>query len=225
VFSRHQFDIQYTFKSGERADAVLNFPQGKVVIDSKFPLENFRRMGQATTEAEKKTARRDFLKDVRKHIDSIAGKYILPEEGTLPFALAYIPAENVYYEAIIRDEEGNDLYRYCIERRVLPVSPNSLYAYLQTIVIGLNGMRISERAQSILKELESLRVEVEKFTGEYDTVGKHLRNATTKYDESARLLNKVETRVQGLSDHRGEQLTLIEAEAEERESKERAGES
>ncbi len=214
VFSRHQFETQYSFKSGERADAVLKFPQGKVVIDSKFPLENFRRMGRAGSDADKKTARRDFLKDVRKHIDSIAGKYILPEEGTLPFALAYIPAENVYYEAIIRDEEGNDLYRYCIERRVLPVSPNSLYAYLQTIVIGLNGMRISERAESILKELESLRVEVAKFTDEYATVGKHLRNATTKYDESARLLNKVETRVQGLSDHRGEQLSLIEDEAQ-----------
>ena len=225
VFARHQFETQYTFKSGERADAVLKFPQGKVVIDSKFPLENFRRMGQASTEAEKKTARREFLKDVRKHIDSIAGKYILPEEGTLPFALAYIPAENVYYEAIIRDEEGNDLYRYCIERRVLPVSPNSLYAYLQTIMIGLNGMRISERAESILRELESLRVEVDKFTGEYETVGKHLRNATTKYDESARLLNKVETRVQGLSNHRGEQLTLIEAEAQKKELEERSGES
>lgn len=224
VFARHQFETQYSFKSGERADAVLKFPQGKVVIDSKFPLENFRRMGQAATEGEKKSARREFLKDVRKHIDSIAGKYILPEEGTLPFALAYIPAENVYYEAIIRDEEGNDLYRYCIERRVLPVSPNSLYAYLQTIMIGLNGMRISERAESILRELESLRVEVEKFTGEYETVGKHLRNAATKYDESARSLNKVETRVQGLSDHRGEQLTLIEAEAEQRESRERSGE-
>ena len=67
-------------------------------------------------------------------------------------------------------------------------------------------------------------MEVDKFTGEYETVGKHLRNATTKYDESARLLNKVETRVQGLSDHRGEQLSLIEAEAQKKELDEGSGE-
>ena len=87
--------------------------------------------------------RRDFIKDVRKRIDEIAGKYIRPAEGTLPLALMYVPAENVYYEAIIRDENGDDLYDYCVQRRVFPVSPNSLYAYLQTIIVGMNGMRVS----------------------------------------------------------------------------------
>ena len=215
VFPREFFEMQYSFGSGEVVDAILKFPQGKLAIDSKFPLENFRRIVEAESEADRKAARREFLKDVRKRIDEIASKYIRPQDGTLSLALAYIPAENVYYEAIIRDEEGNDLRAYCVERKVFPVSPNSLYAYLQTIVIGLNGMRISERAQSILRQLESLRVEMDKFTAEYETVGKHLRNATTKYDESARLLNKVETRVQGLSDHRGEQLSLIEGEAQQ----------
>ena len=225
VFPREFFEMQYSFGSGDVVDAILKFPQGKLAIDSKFPLENFRRLVEAESEADRKVARRDFLKDVRKRIDEIASKYIRPQDGTLSLALAYIPAENVYYEAIIRDEEGNDLRAYCIERHVFPVSPNSLYAYLQTIVIGLNGMRISERAQSILKELESLRAEVERFTGEYDTVGKHLRNATTKYDESARSLNKVETRVQGLSNHRGEQLSLIEGEAAKEELEKRSSES
>ncbi len=233
VFSHQQYEMQYSFKSGERADAVLKFPQGLVAVDSKFPLANYRRMEKAPTEAEKKSARRDFLKDVRKHIDDISAKYILPEEGTLPFALAYIPAETVYYEAILRDEDGNDLHAHCVDRHVLPVSPNSLYAYLQTIVTGLNGMRISERAKTILRELESLRVEMDKFATEYETVGKHLRNASAKYEESERQLSKVEVRVQGLSDHRGEQLTLIEAEAqqqgleleEKQEAMERSGES
>lgn len=225
VFPREFFEMQYPFASGEVVDAILKFPQGMLAIDSKFPLENFRRIVEAETEADRKVARREFLKDVRKRIDEIASKYIRPQDGTLSLALAYIPAENVYYEAIIRDEEGNDLRAYCSERHVFPVSPNSLYAYLQTVVIGLNGMRISERAQSILRELESLRMEMAKFTGEYETVGKHLRNAATKYEDSARLLNKVETRVQGLSDHRGEQLSLIEAEAQKKELEEGSGES
>ena len=216
VFPREFFEMQYPFPSGEVVDAILKFPQGLLAIDSKFPLENFRRILAAESEADRKVARRDFLKDVRKRIDEVASKYIRPQDGTLSLALAYIPAENVYYEAIIRDEEGNDLRTYCMQRNVFPVSPNSLYAYLQTIVIGLNGMRISERAQSILRQLESLRMEMHKFTAEYETAGKHLRNATSKYDESARLLNKVETRVQGLSDHRGEQLSLIEGEAQQR---------
>src|SRR5206468_7153224 len=137
-------------------DAVLHLPQGKVAVDSKFSLENFRRTFEAQNDADKKAARREFLKDVRKRIDEIAGKYIRPAEGTLPFALMYIPAENVYYEAVIRhDEETNGLYQYCQQKRVYPVSPNSLYIYLQTIAVGLNSMRVSQRAELILREIES----------------------------------------------------------------------
>jgi len=106
VFAREQYDVQYRFNSGDIVDAVLHLPQGKVAVDSKFSLENFRRTFEAQNDADKKAARREFLKDVRKRIDEISGKYIRPAEGTLPFALMYIPAENVYYEAIIRDEDG-----------------------------------------------------------------------------------------------------------------------
>ena len=212
VFPKELFQRQYTFSSGDIVDVVLLFPQGKLAIDSKFPLPSFRRISDAQNDNDRKAARRDFLKDVRKHIDDIAAKYIRPQDGTLSLALAYIPAENVYYETIIRDEEGNDLRAYCAQKSVLPVSPNSLYAYLQTIVVGLNGMRISERAESILRDIESVRVEIAKFGDEYAVVGKHLRNATSKYDESAKVLAKVETRVQALSNNRGEQLSLIEGE-------------
>src|SRR5581483_1589285 len=133
-FAREQYELQYRFASGEIADAIVRFPQGMVAIDSKFSLENFRRMAEANGDGDRKGARRDFLKDVRKRVDEIATKYVRPADGTLPFALMYIPAENVYYEAILRDEDGNDLYTYCFQKKVVPVSPNSLYAYLQTIV-------------------------------------------------------------------------------------------
>jgi len=109
VFAREQYRTQYAFSTGDRADAVLMFPQGMVAIDSKFSLENFRRIAEVETEPEKKAARREFLRDVRKRVDEIAGKYIRPAEGTLPFALMYIPAENVYYEAIIRDDDESGL--------------------------------------------------------------------------------------------------------------------
>jgi len=199
VFAREQYRTQYAFSSGEKADAVLLFPQGMVAIDSKFSLENFRRIAEAETEPEKKAARREFLKDVRKRVDEIAGKYIRPAEGTLPFALMYIPAENVYYEAIIRDEDDTGLYEYCAQKRVMPVSPNSLYAYLHTIVVGLKSLHVSQQAESILRQMESLRFELEKFTDVYDKLGTHLKNAGKSYDDSTRALGKLENRVQNLA--------------------------
>jgi DNA recombination protein RmuC len=209
VFAREQFNIQYKFASGDVADAVLHFPQGIVAIDSKFSLENFRRIAEADTDAGKKAARREFLKDVRKRIDEIAVRYIRPAEGTMPFALMYIPAENVYYEAIIRDEDENDLYSYCVQKRVMPVSPNSLYAYLQTILVGLNSMRISQRAEGILRELQSLEVELEKFDDVYGKLGTHLRNAARSYDDSTREFARIGNRVQSLAGSNApEQMTL-----------------
>jgi DNA recombination protein RmuC len=210
VFSQQQYVMKYRFPSGEIADAMVLLPQGNVVVDSKFPLENFRRINELDSDDAKKTARRDFLRDVRRRVDEIAAKYIRPAEGTLPFALMYVPAENVYYEIIIRDEEDFQLYSYCQEKRVIPVSPNSLYAYLQTIMVGLKGLQVSQRAEGIIRELASLEIELDKFRKAYDTVGQHVRNAALKLDESSKLLNKVELRVESLSGNGVEQQPLFE---------------
>jgi DNA recombination protein RmuC len=223
VFPREQYAMQYRFSSGDAADAVLFFPQGMVAIDSKFSLENFRRMAESDGDNGKKTARRDFLKDVRRRIDEIAGKYIRPADGTLPFALMYIPAENVYYEAVIRDDDGTDLYQYCIQKRVIPVSPNSLYAYLQTIMVGLNSLRIGQRAEAVLREIESLKIELEKFDKVFNVLGNHLKNAGRSYEDSARELTKVEGRVESLSNGGVEQKKLF-AEPEEKPRAVGAGE-
>jgi len=211
VFSRQQYALQHRFSTGEVTDAILFLPLGSVAVDAKFPLENFRRFAEAADEEERKAARRDFLRDVRRRVDEIASRYIRPAEGTLPFALMYVPAENVYYEAVIRNEEDPfQLYRYCLEKRVIPVSPNSFYAYLQTIMVGLKGMQVSQRAESIVREIESLRIELEKFSRAYETVGQHIRNAASKLEEGTRLLNKVELRVESLTGDGVEQQTLFE---------------
>jgi DNA recombination protein RmuC len=209
VFAQQQYAMQYRFPSGEITDAILFLPLGNVAIDSKFPLENFRRIADGAAEDERRVARRNFLKDVRRRVDEIAARYIRPAEGTLPFALMYVPAENVYYETIIRDDQGDQLYRYCLDKRVVPVSPNSLYAYLQTILVGLKGMQVNERAESIVREIESLRIELEKFGKAFDTAGQHLRNAGAKFDEGSKLLAKVELRVEGLSGNGVEQRVLF----------------
>jgi DNA recombination protein RmuC len=214
VFSKQQYALQYRFASGEISDAVLFLPLGHVAVDAKFPLENFRRIAESSNEEEKRVLRRDFLRDVRRRVDEIASRYIRPAEGTLPFALMYVPAENVYYEAVIRNEdEAFQLYRHCLEKRVIPVSPNSLYAYLQTIMVGLKGMQMTHRAESIVREIESLRIELEKFTKAYDTASQHVKNAATKLEEGSRLLNKVELRVEGLAGNGAEQQTLFDEKA------------
>lgn len=195
MLSKEHFTIQHKFKSGEIVDALIHLKGGSISIDSKFPLENFRRLIEAKTDEEKKVGRRVFLSDVKKHIDAIANKYIVPGEGTLGFAMMYIPAENVYYEIIIKDEEERGLIQYMAERKIIPVSPNSLYAYLQTILLGLQGMQIEKRARQILGELDRLAQEHARFSEEFRLVGNHINNAQKKYEAAEKRWDRVDERL------------------------------
>jgi DNA recombination protein RmuC len=186
------FTLQYRFKSGEKVDAVVRLGESLVPVDSKFPLENFKRLIEAQEDEEKKKWRKVFGRDVKKHIDDIAQKYILPDEGTFEFALMYIPAENVYYETIIKDDHFGDeksISNYALEKKVIPVSPNSFYAYLQAIVMGLRGLRIESSTQEILQNLGRLEGDLKKFHEDFRVLGNHLTNAQTKYGDADRKLS------------------------------------
>jgi DNA recombination protein RmuC len=191
VLPANAYDIQFTFRNGQTVDAIINTAGGKVPVDSKFPLENFRKMLDAKTEQEKKTAARLFKSDVKKHIDAISEKYILPDEGTFDFALMYIPAENIYYETIIKEEsyaEEDGLYAYATKRRVVPVSPNSFYAHLRVIALGLKGLQIERSAKEIFQNLELLGTELRKFNDVFETLGTQLNNAKNNYDKADKQL-------------------------------------
>jgi DNA recombination protein RmuC len=154
------FSLQYKFKSGEKVDAIIKIGNNLVPIDSKFPLENFKKYTSEDNEKNKEDLRKKFVTDVKKHITEIADKYILPDEGTFDFALMYVPAENVYYETILKDEtfgEERSIYSTALKKRVIPVSPNSFYAYLQVIVLGLKGLQIEKEAQSLFQSLARLQ--------------------------------------------------------------------
>jgi DNA recombination protein RmuC len=130
---------------------------------------------------------------VKKHIDDIATKYILPQEGTYDFALLYIPAENVYYETITKDEsfgEEKGVLNYALTKRVIPVSPNSFYAYLQVIILGLKGLQIEKDAVKIQALLSGLKKDIGGFQEDFQLVGKHLLNAMNKFEEARRRLDK-----------------------------------
>lgn len=187
------FTLQYMFLSGERVDAVVRLGERLVPIDSKFPLDNFKRVIECKTEEERKAFQKIFYRDVRKHIDDIASKYIVPNEGTYDFALLYIPAENVYYETITKDDafgEEKGVLNYALRKKVIPVSPNSFYAYLQVIVLGLKGLKIEEHAVEIQTLLAGLGKDMKAFQEDFQLVGKHLSNAMNKFEDARRRLDK-----------------------------------
>ena len=161
---------------------------------------------------DKKRAKKEFVKAVREHINSIADKYILPDEDTYDFALMYIPAENVYYEAVIKDDdfgEGKSIFSQAISRKVIPVSPNSFYAYLQVIILGLRGLGIEEKTQEVIKKLVTLKGSLEKFKVDFDKMGTHIENIKSSYDRAGNRLerfgNKLST-IDSLGTKEGRQI-------------------
>ena len=194
ILPREYFTLQYEFKNKERVDAVIRFGEGIVPVDAKFPLENFKRMLETKDEKEHIAARKNFVSDIKSHIKKISDKYIVPDEGTFDFALMYIPAENVYYETIIKDEklsEESGIFQYAINKKVIPVSPNSFYAYLRVILLGLKGMAIEKSAKEILFNLSHLRGGFNRFFTDFEKVGRHLDNARNSYSESEKRLIKL----------------------------------
>jgi len=192
IFPPDYFETQFAFRSGDKVDAVIKLGACMVPVDSKFPLENFKRMLDGATDEEKGRAKKQFVADVKKHVDAIASKYILPDEGTYDFALMYIPAENVYYETIIKDDSMGDrsLSQYALSKKVIPVSPNSFYAYLQAIVLGLKGMKIEEHTKEILQSLTRLQGDFSRFKEEFNILGKHLGHAQASFQGAEKRLDQ-----------------------------------
>lgn len=170
---KQSFHLQYTFKSGEKVDAAIKTSAGIIPVDSKFPMENFRKMGNTEGSENKKRALREFEKDVRKHIDDISKKYILTEEGTIDYALMYIPSEAVYYE-IVNNEK---LFDYAGGKRVLPVSPTTFYAYMRAILMSFEGQKIEKKAREILSSLRAIQKDYTKVGDNLGVLQKHLTNA------------------------------------------------
>ena len=208
------YTLQYEFKNKERVDAAIRFGEGIVPVDAKFPLENFKRMLEAGDEKQRTAMKKNFISDVKNHIKKISEKYIVPAEGTFDFALMYIPAENVYYETIIKDErieEESGIFQYAVNKKVIPVSPNSFYAYLRVILLGFKGMVIEKSTKEILFNLAHLRVGFDKFASEFTKVGRHIDNAKNTYLDSEKRLIKLTdklTHIESL-DSSGERVRLL----------------
>jgi DNA recombination protein RmuC len=183
------YETQYRFSSGEAVDAVVQFRDKLLPIDSKFPLDDYRKIGEQVPDA-----RRSFAQAVKGHADALAKKYILPDENTLDIALMFVPSEGVYYELLMtEDAKGMALDAYCRSKNVIPVSPNTLHAHLSVIMMGLRGMQIEENARRLLAGLAGLKKQFDTFDDVYRKLGTHLNNAQQSYTEAERRIERART--------------------------------
>src|SRR5512133_3285564 len=187
------FEIQHTFASGERVDAIVRVDR-LIPVDSKFPLDNYNRLVEAESDDERSLAERQFARDVKGHIDAIAAKYIRPDEGTYDFAFMYIPVEAVYYE--LACGKTGALLQYAHERRVFPVSPTTFTAYLQVIALGLRGLQIEQHAHEVMAYVADLQRDFDRFGDDFDKIGTHIQHAQAKYHEAGKRLDRFETKLE-----------------------------
>jgi DNA recombination protein RmuC len=187
------YQLQYGFKTGERVDAVIRVER-LVPIDAKFPLDNFERLVDADTDDQRALHERAFARDLKNHVDAIAGKYIRPDEGTYDFALMYLPSEGVYYELVCG--KSGALLQYAHEKRVFPVSPTTFTSQLQVIALGLKGMAIEQRAHEVMGYVAQLQGDFSRFRTDFEVVGKHIGNAQSKFAEAEKRLDRFDTKLE-----------------------------
>ncbi len=195
VLPQNNFQTQYQFREGEMVDAIIKTKQGFIPIDSKFPMESFQRYAKAKDE-EKENYLKEFSRDIKKHIDNISRKYILPQEGTLDYAIMYIPAESVFSEIIINQPE---LLEYARDKKVLLVSPNTFYYFLKIIMMGLEGAKIEEASKKILEGIKAIQQESMKFGNELSVLIGHIENAKKASERVQSRYGRLLGRIDGLS--------------------------
>jgi len=195
VLPKENFELQYKFKEGQTVDAIIKTDKGLIPIDAKFPLENFRKMAQSPSEQEKVIFEREFIKDVKKHIQDISNKYILPQEKTVDFALMYVPSESIYYEVIREHQELQDFAR---NQKVLLVSPNNFYYFLQVIMIGLEGKRVEEKAEKILEILKAVRLDSQGLEQALSVLSRHITNAKGTMDQVTNKHRQLDSKIDGV---------------------------
>lgn len=203
------WQMQFRFSDGVAVDAVIRIKDRWIPVDSKFPLENFRRAREVEDEGERRRARAAFSSDVRKHADAIRKKYIRPAEGTCEYAFMYVPAEAVYAE-MVSDGEEKALADSCIEMRVFPVSPRLFYAFLSTVAMVLRGEELQKNAREVQERLADLERLWERAEEPFLKVRGHMNNAQKQYEEAAAALNRFGAKLSGITEVAQEKLESVE---------------
>ncbi len=204
-FSADFYQSQYMFENNQQVDAVLKLPNDKILpIDSKFPFDNYRKMIEENDKEKRDKFRKQFLKDAKVKITDIANKYIRPSEGTVEFAIMYIPAEAVYYE--INMDTDIDVVEYARQKKVILASPNTAYLTLKAIEHWFRDTQISRKTQEIIKSISRIQRDAKIFKDDFDKLGRHLSHAVSAYERSEKDFEKFDDKVEKLMDGKAEEL-------------------
>jgi len=197
-FPKDSYELQHYFSSGEAVDAILRLPNGLLLpIDSKFNWENFEKMINSDNDIQREQYRKTFFSDVKKKIDEISTKYLLPAEGTTDFALMYVPAETVYYE-IINNIKDVDIPAYARSKKIILTSPNTFFLSVSAISHWTKDVQLSKQTKEIMKRLERIATDGHKLGDDFRRLGKHLSDAHGSYEDSEKRLGLMLDRVENV---------------------------
>jgi DNA recombination protein RmuC len=202
-----QYKMQFPFSNKEVVDAVIITKEGIIPIDAKFSLDNYNRITQSIDDRQREELEKEFKNDLKKRIDETA-KYIRPEEGTLPFAFMYIPAEGIYYDLLVNEigatkVNTRNLIDYAYnDKKVIIVSPTTFMAYLQSVLYGFKAFKIEETAKDIIKRVDELGKHLKAYEDYMTKLGNALGTTVNHYNTAYKELGKVDkdvTRITGNS--------------------------
>jgi DNA recombination protein RmuC len=185
VLPRSIVSMQHRFQSGAIVDALIKLEGGGLPIDAKFPLENYQKAQHARTDDAARSFRKEFKRDVKRHINAVHSKYILPGEGTLDFAVMYVPSDTLYYEIVSDDALINEAE----SKNVLCVSPNSFYYFLKLILAGLYSHRIEKTAALVMQNINAFEQSIAEIANDMNTLLAHINNS---HNAGARVANKIQ---------------------------------
>jgi len=186
---------QYSFRDGKKVDFAILIPSGIVPVDAKFSLEVFNNYTQAKDQ-DKRSKEKALIDSIKKRIVETSG-YIYPDEGTTDFSLMYVPSEAVYYFVITE----TSLLEFAHQKKVFIVGPNTFYAYLKTIFVGFQALRIEKKAKQIYNDLKRLEKDMSTFIKEYTVLGTHIRSASLKYDDTSKKIDTLYSKLNSISGH------------------------
>lgn len=195
VLPKNSFSMQYKFHHGQIVDAVIKTNQGIVPIDSKFPMSAYAKISKTQSTDDKKSAQKEFIRDIKKHIQDISKKYILPQEGTVDFAVMYVPSESVYYEIMVKSP---DLVAFGQSKKVFFVSPNNFYYFLKIIMIGLEGAKIEKASKRIFETLKSIQHESDKFSEDLRILCGHINNTKNSSERVNSQYMKLSSKIENI---------------------------
>jgi len=197
------FKMQYSFKSGEIVDAIIMVNENIIPIDAKFSLDNYNRMIESSDESEKKILEKKFKEDIKSRIDETA-KYIKPQEKTLDYAFMFIPADGLYQD-LLNSRVGslkinsNELVTYAYLKKVMIVSPMSLFPMLQITMKALNNLKFEKEIDTVIKNVRNLSNHLASYQLYHEKLGSTLKTVVNHYNKSSDEFGKIDKDISRIS--------------------------